>query len=58
MDCICFTAADGTRLLPFAREAGSTVMISRKAAVDDELFDSLFGYAGENRYLARVAPRD
>ena len=33
-------------------------MISRKAAVDDELFDSLFGYAGENRYLARVAPRD
>ena len=35
VDCICFTAADATRLLPLAREAGSTVMISSKAVYVD-----------------------
>jgi nucleoside-diphosphate-sugar epimerase len=35
VDCICFTAADATRLLPLARSAGSTVMISSKAVYVD-----------------------
>jgi nucleoside-diphosphate-sugar epimerase len=35
VDCICYTAADATRLLPLAREAGSTVMISSKAVYVD-----------------------
>ena len=35
VDCICFTAADATRLLPLARNAGSTVMISSKAVYVD-----------------------
>jgi nucleoside-diphosphate-sugar epimerase len=35
VDCICFTAADANRLLPLAREAGSTVMISSKAVYVD-----------------------
>src|SRR5687768_15792263 len=28
VDCLCYTAADATLLLPLAREAGSTVMVS------------------------------
>src|SRR3954451_23629620 len=36
VDCICFTAADATLLLPLAREAGSTVMISSKAVYIDD----------------------
>ena len=35
VDCICFTAADATRVLPLARNAGSTVMISSKAVYVD-----------------------
>jgi len=35
VDCICYTAADATRLLPLVREAGSTVMISSKAVYVD-----------------------
>ena len=35
VDCVCFTAADATSLLPYAREAGSTVMISSKAVYVD-----------------------
>lgn len=35
VDCICFTAADAERLLPLARNAGSTVMISSKAVYVD-----------------------
>jgi nucleoside-diphosphate-sugar epimerase len=35
VDCVCFTGADATTLLPFAREAGSTVMISSKAVYVD-----------------------
>lgn len=33
--CICYTAADATSLLPLARHAGSTVMISSKAVYVD-----------------------
>ena len=37
VDCICFTAAQAELLLPLARAASSTVMISSKAVyVDDE----------------------
>src|SRR4029077_20224987 len=35
VDCVCFTAEDAARLLPFAREADSTVMISSKAVYID-----------------------
>lgn len=35
VDCICFTAADAARLLPLARQADSTVMISTKAVYVD-----------------------
>jgi nucleoside-diphosphate-sugar epimerase len=35
VDCACFTAEDARLLLPLAREAGSTVMISSKAAYVD-----------------------
>lgn len=35
VDCVCFTADDATELVPFAREAGSTVMISSKAVYVD-----------------------
>ena len=35
VDCACFTAEDAGRLLPLAREAGSTVMISSKAVYVD-----------------------
>jgi len=35
VDCVCFTAEDAARLLPLAREAGSTVMISSKAVYVD-----------------------
>ena len=35
VDCICFTAADAHLLLPLARNATSTVMISSKAAYVD-----------------------
>ena len=35
VDCICFTAADAARLLPLARNAGTTVMISSKAVYVD-----------------------
>jgi nucleoside-diphosphate-sugar epimerase len=37
VDCVCFTAEDAASLLPLARRARSTVMISSKAVyVDDE----------------------
>jgi nucleoside-diphosphate-sugar epimerase len=36
VDCICYTAADATRLLPLARAAQSTVMISTKAVYVDD----------------------
>jgi nucleoside-diphosphate-sugar epimerase len=48
VDCVCFTAADATRLLPFAREAGSTVLISSKAVYVD---------ADGNHSNSDVAPR-
>jgi len=35
VDCICFTAADASRLVPLAREAASTVLISSKAVYVD-----------------------
>ena len=35
VDCICYTAAHATRLLPLVRDAGSTVMISSKAVYVD-----------------------
>jgi nucleoside-diphosphate-sugar epimerase len=35
VDCACFTAENALRLLPLAREAGSTVMISSKAVYVD-----------------------
>ncbi len=35
VDCICYTAADAIRLLPLARGADSTVMISSKAVYVD-----------------------
>jgi nucleoside-diphosphate-sugar epimerase len=35
VDCACFTAEDAERLLPLARHAGSTVMISSKAVYVD-----------------------
>jgi nucleoside-diphosphate-sugar epimerase len=35
VDCICYTAADATRLLPLLHDAGSTVMISSKAVYVD-----------------------
>lgn len=36
IDCICYTAADATRLLPLVHDAGSTVMISSKAVYVDD----------------------
>jgi nucleoside-diphosphate-sugar epimerase len=48
VDCVCFTAADARRLLPLAREAGSTVMISSKAVYVD---------ASGNHSNSDVAPR-
>jgi nucleoside-diphosphate-sugar epimerase len=35
VDCLCYTAEDATALLPLARAAGSTVMISTKAVYVD-----------------------
>lgn len=35
VDCVCYTAADASRLLPLVRDAGSTVMISSKAVYVD-----------------------
>ncbi|GII67273.1 reductase [Sphaerisporangium krabiense] len=35
VDCICYTAADARLLLPLARDAGSTVLISSKAVYVD-----------------------
>ena len=35
VDCICYTAAHASRLLPLVRDAGSTVMISSKAVYVD-----------------------
>ena len=35
MDCICYSAAQGRLLLPLARQASSTVMISTKAVYVD-----------------------
>jgi nucleoside-diphosphate-sugar epimerase len=37
VDCICYAAEDARRLLPLARNAGSTVMISSKAVYVDAL---------------------
>lgn len=37
VDCICYTAAHATGLLPLARAAGSTVMISSNAVYLDEV---------------------
>jgi nucleoside-diphosphate-sugar epimerase len=36
VDCICFTAADAELILPLARDAGSTAMISSKAVYVDD----------------------
>jgi nucleoside-diphosphate-sugar epimerase len=36
VDCICYTAADATRLLPLVHDAASTVMISSKAVYIDD----------------------
>jgi nucleoside-diphosphate-sugar epimerase len=36
VDCICYTAADATRLLPLVAHASSTVMISSKAVYVDD----------------------
>jgi len=37
VDCVCFTAADATGLLPLLDGAGSTVMVSSKAVYADAL---------------------
>ena len=36
VDCVCYTAADATRLLPLLHDAGSAVMISTKAVYADD----------------------
>jgi nucleoside-diphosphate-sugar epimerase len=36
VDCLCYTAADATTLLPLARDATSTVMLSSKAVYVDD----------------------
>src|SRR5215204_1678059 len=64
VDCICYTAAAATQLLPLARNAVSTVMISSKAVyVDDfgrhsnsETAPRFDGPIGEER--PTMAPRD
>lgn len=48
VDCICYTGADATRLLPLMREAGSTVLISSKAVYVD---------ADGNHSNSELAPR-
>ena len=48
VDCVCYTAAHARQLLPFARRAGSTVMISSKAVYVD---------AAGNHSNSDVAPR-
>ena len=48
VDCICFTAADATRLLPLAGSATSTVLISSKAVYVD---------AAGNHSNSATAPR-
>lgn len=64
VDCICYTAADATRLLPLARNAGSTVMVSSKAVYVDDAgnhsnSDVAPSFAGPVRETqATVAPSD
>ena len=48
VDCVCYTALDAVRLLPLARAATSTVMISAKAVYVD---------AAGNHLNSDVAPR-
>jgi nucleoside-diphosphate-sugar epimerase len=48
VDCVCYTAADAAQLLPLARQAGSTVMLSSKAVYVD---------AAGNHSNSDVAPR-
>jgi nucleoside-diphosphate-sugar epimerase len=48
VDCICYTARDAALLLPLAREAASTVMISSKAVYAD---------AAGNHSNSETAPR-
>lgn len=36
VDCVCYTAADATRLLPLLADAGSAIMISTKAVYADD----------------------
>jgi nucleoside-diphosphate-sugar epimerase len=48
VDCICYTAADAELVVPLARDAGSTVMISSKAVYVD---------AAGNHSNSDVAPR-
>lgn len=48
VDCVCYTPADATALLPLARQSGSTVLISSKAVYVD---------AAGNHSNSDVAPR-
>ncbi len=48
VDCVCYTAADAVRLLPLARAATSTVVLSAKAVYVD---------AAGNHLNSTVAPR-
>ena len=48
VDCVCYTSADAVRLLPLARAATSTVMISAKAVYVD---------AAGNHLNSEVGPR-
>lgn len=48
VDCVCYTAEDARRLLPFARNATSIVMVSSKAVYVD---------AAGNHSNSDVAPR-
>ncbi len=48
IDCICYTPADATRILPLVYDAGSTVLISSKAVYAD---------GAGNRSNSDVAPR-
>ncbi|WP_338040872.1 NAD-dependent epimerase/dehydratase family protein [Nocardiopsis baichengensis] len=36
VDCVCYTATDANRLLPFLADVGSTVMVSSKAVYVDD----------------------
>lgn len=59
MDCVCFTAADATALLPLAATVDWLVTAARGGpdadlvpAPGDEYFARFLDYPAEDRYLA------